>query len=368
MNVPVLLRVAIPLGALLLCEVLLRAGMWESMAEPSSRVGATVALKRSIREAEAIDIVTLGNSRAEDGLDHELLRVTALKHGQRHVRATLRGAHWVSWGELSDWIERERTETSNALIAVSVADLFWANNGAHEIAMVEPLRRGLIPSADVRQLFDRHEPATYGVWSSLLVYRADLADYVRDPLERRDSLAIAATPETPVKKQTIPDFCRIPTASIAACAAHVPEELTQIGVVKECRDTLPLLAKREDWTSTSNEAQWQVRASVSALRQRQLADMPYRRPLVVLMPVLKMWRDDVYPEGYESWVDQVLGPMVASGRISLIDATTFFDRRGDAECSAFIDLYHQNHQAAEELTQALLPRIQELLYVREPAP
>ncbi|MBK8284046.1 MAG: hypothetical protein IPK97_03790 [Ahniella sp.] len=338
------------------------------MAEPSSRIGATVAVKRTIQHGGSIDIVTLGNSRAEDGLDHELLRSTALKRGFRHLPATLRGAHWVTWVELSDWIEREHGATSNALIAVSVADLFWATNGAHEIGMIEPLRKGLIPDQDARQLFDRHEPETYGVWSSLLAYRADFADYVHDPMERHDVLAETRISPASIDGKTLSDICRIPTTSIADCAGHTPEELSQIGIVKECRDTLPLLAQREDWTESGAGVHEGERSRLLALRQRQLSGLPYRRPLVVLMPVLKMWRHDVFPNGYEKWVEQVLGPLVASGRISLIDATTFFDTRDAAECTAFVDLYHQNQLAAEELTKALLPRIDELLYQQDSSP
>lgn len=363
MNLPVLLRIAVPIGAVLLGEALLRAGCWESMAEPSSRIGATVALKREIRShSRPIDIVTLGNSRAEHGLDHELLRQTARRHGLEHEPATIRGAHWLTWIELSKWLHDERNDINNALIAISVADLFWPNNGTYEIGAVEPFRKGLIPSPEARSLFRVDDPASFGVWSSLLSYRADLQDYVRDPAERHLVIARGVIGRPTMPEDPSDNLCGMPIATVKECAAHRPEILKEIGIVRECHDTLAALDNRQDWSSiTAN----QLPADRSLLlhdRQRQLGQMPYRKPLIVLMPVLQMWRNDVYPEGYERWVNMMLRPLVESGRISLIDATNFFDARHAKDCEVFVDLYHQNQDSAEELTRALMPQIEALLY------
>lgn len=363
MSRPILLRVLIPLGVIVLAEVLLRMGVWESMAEPSSRIGATVALKqRVLADAEPVQIVTLGNSRVEYGLDHALLAETAARHGKRHVLASLRGANWLTWTSLASWLKQRRPELDNALIAVSVADLFWENNGSYEIRMVEPFRTGLWPPPEARALFDRQDSNTYAVYSALFAYRADLADYVRDPAARHRVLRLQSEPKVPPGQSIERNLCAIPSSSLASCAAHAVTDLRHVDIVTECQQSLAAAQSREDWR-VLNPAIAREREAVRALRQQQLGEMPFRRPLVVLMPVLRLWRNEVYPNGYEPWVQQVLAPLVAAGRIDLIDATTFFDLNAGGECAAFVDLYHQNPSSAHALTVALLPQIETSLYL-----
>jgi hypothetical protein len=364
MTRPILFRVLLPLLVLVLLEALLRAGMWELMATPSSRIGATVALKqRILADSEPIHVVTLGNSRGEYGLDHALLRAMAAKYGKRHVPATLRGAHWMSWLAFSEWLRQERPEVENALFALSVVDLFWVNNGPYEIQMIEPLRGGLVPRAEALALFDWQSGDTYSIFSSLWAYRPDLSDYVRRPQERTSTLRQPA--KDPFQPVTLSarNLCALPIQNIDHCAAHpAATDLTDRSIVAECQRTLPNMAQREDWRHPIEPRLQQVRDDIRALRQQQLTRLPYRRPLLVLMPVLKLWRQDAFPQGYEAWVQEVLQPLVASGRIDLIDATTFFDTESGGECRAFLDLYHQNSAAAETLTRALLPRIESALY------
>lgn len=363
MTRPLLFRILIPLAMVLLAEGLLRLGIWENMAQPSSRIGATVALKRRLLAVpEPVHIVTLGNSRAEFGLDHELLAAAAQRHGKRHAPAYLRGANWLSWVTLSNWLKSNRPEVENALIAISAVDLIWANNGPYEIRMVEPFRSGLWPPPEARALFNREDSDTYAVFSSLWAYRADLSDYVRDPMTRHQ---VVGAPSARIGATVIlaeRNLCQLPTVTMEQCAAHAPKDMLEIGIVRECKDSLPAKAQRPDWRMALPPAQAAERASVRALRQQQLRDLPFRRPVVVLMPVLKMWRDAGYPSGYDTWVQETLAPLVASGRIELIDATGFFDTPENAECQAFADLYHQNRNSATQLTKALLPRIEAALY------
>ncbi|WP_146152000.1 hypothetical protein [Ahniella affigens] len=364
MNRPILIRVLLPLAVLVLVEALLRLGYWESMASPNSRIGATVRLKtRLAQEREPFQLVTLGNSRAELGLDEDVLQAMANRHGQRHVRATLRGANWLTWVTLAEWLKAHYPDVDNAIIAVSVGDLLWTNNGSFEVRMVEPIRQGLWPSREARLIFDPNDSDSYAIWSSLLAYRADLADYVRDPTGRQQQLARAAqrSPSN-VRASSSNNICDLPIQSLASCAAGQPGTIVGLNIVSECKQANQTLATREDWRPPLAPPIRKERQAVATLRRLQLQGMPYRRPVVVLMPVLKLWRQDAFPPGHEAWVKQMFEPLVASGRITLIDATDFFDAAPGGECTAFYDLYHQTPDASRALTEYLVPQIEAALY------
>lgn len=369
MNRPILLRLLVPLAALLLAEIFFRAGYWESMAEPTSRIGATVTLKKALaQETEPFQLVTLGNSRAEYGLDFGLIQEMADRHGQRHARATLRGANWLTWVTLADWLKQNYPTVDNAIIAVSVADLFWTHNGSFEVRMVEPLRVGIWPRREARLIFDRNDSDSYAIWSSLLAYRADLADYVLDPATRQFVLAREPMQMPPALPVAVPNLCHMPIDSIESCAAFTPKNLLDVKAVEECQRTVPALKERQDWRPPAGAQHAAEREAVLQLRQQQIGNMPFSRPVVVLMPVLKVWREEVFPEGHEAWVRRVFEPLLASGRISLIDATGYFDSNAGGECSAFSDFYHQTPEAAHAMTAALLPQIETALYGKRVLP
>jgi hypothetical protein len=84
--------------------------------------------------------------------------------------------------------------------------------------------------------------------------------------------------------------------------------------------------------------------------------------MVVLMPVPKLWREQIAPKGVEEYVRAVLRPLADDGTIALHDFTHFFDETENGECAAFWDLYHQNTLGQDRLTNALLPLIQSDLY------
>lgn len=337
------------------------------MAEPTSRIGATVKLKKALsQEAKPFQIVTLGNSRAEYGLNFDLIQTMANRHGQQHARATLRGANWLTWVTLADWLRQNYPATENAIIAVSIGDLLWAHNGSFEIRMVEPFRTGLWPTREARLIFDRNDSDSYAIWSSLLAYRGDLADYALDPVTRHMVVARETMPvPTAAVPATVPNLCHLPIDHIASCAAFAPKTLMDVEIVGECQRTLPALSDRQDWLPPTDYQHAAERESVMRLRQQQIQGMPFKKPVVVLMPVLKVWRQEVFPQGHEAWVRGVFEPLVAQGRISLIDATAYFDDAAGGECGAFIDLYHQTPDAARAMTTELLPVIEAALYSKK---
>ncbi|MEO6295656.1 MAG: hypothetical protein ABIO74_01020, partial [Dokdonella sp.] len=85
-------------------------------------------------------------------------------------------------------------------------------------------------------------------------------------------------------------------------------------------------------------------------------------PLVVLMPVTRLWTHDVLAIGLHEWALAILQPLEHEGTIHLVDATDFFAADSDAGCRAFFDFYHQNAIGRERFTRWLLPQLKQTLY------
>ena len=99
------------------------------------------------------------------------------------------------------------------------------------------------------------------------------------------------------------------------------------------------------------------------LVQAQLRAMRWAKPpLIVLMPMPRLWQRDLLGSGLHTWALSILQPLADAGRIRLIDATGFFDADGAGECRMFFDFYHQNAAGRERLTHWLLPQVVHFLY------
>ncbi|HEU4663243.1 MAG TPA: hypothetical protein VFS55_04365, partial [Dokdonella sp.] len=187
-----LLVLSAPLALVLAVEALFLAGVWEPLAEPRSHAGTSVRLKRALRDPGVgrIDYVTLGSSRPEYGIDHELLAAQAARRGRAHADLTMPGTHWTSVGVLVRWLEREHPEVRGGVIALSVQDLAFTYNGYYELGILQPFRRvddlGWIAA---RIPFAMHDVASYGVVSALFAWRDDVRAFVADPALRRERIA-----------------------------------------------------------------------------------------------------------------------------------------------------------------------------------
>jgi hypothetical protein len=89
-------------------------------------------------------------------------------------------------------------------------------------------------------------------------------------------------------------------------------------------------------------------------------------PVVVLMPMPRVWIDHALPPSLPARALAILQPLVDERRIRLIDATGFFDHDADAGCASFFDFYHQNAQGRERFTRWLLPQLESALYRSDP--
>jgi hypothetical protein len=367
-----LARLAVAAGVLLTLELAFRAGIWEFVARPESHAGTSITLKRAVaRLGRPVDFVSLGNSTAQYGFDHAQFAAAAAESGYTHVNLTMGGSHWLTLGVLVDWLEREHPELKGGVLATSVAAFQEAGAGAYELGIVYPFKRLGDQGRLSRHVpFSRADLASYGAYSALFQWRADVLDLVAHPLERRHALRSERLPasrwlfDVPALAHTV---CAVPMDTVEACSSHQAANPQDALVVTLCRQFGAVRAARPGAggpaagatpAPTEPELAW-----LKAQRVQQVKAIGWeRRPLVVLMPLHHLLLDQISPVGAHARALSLLQPLVDEGRIELLDYTSLFDVPGGSDCRAFSDLLHLSAFGRAELMRRLLPEVRRRLY------
>lgn len=368
-----------PLALVLLVEVLFHAGIWEPLARPASHAGTSVRVKRALTDPALprLDFVTLGSSRPEYGLDHALLAADARGHGAVHANLSLPGSHWMTIGVVTHWLADHHPEIRGGLIALSIQDFVYPGNGTYELGIVYPFRRlADIPLMREHVALARGDVASYGLYSALFAWREDIQDFVRDPGARRASLDWYAKNRTTNdllfgNSPSQGDMCAFGIDSLAACdrveAAATPQA---DGLRRQCAELRKSASHRghvAEWLQQPAPPEFLMRTRDVVRRQLRAIAWP-QPPVVVLMPVPRVWSAQVLARGQHEWALSILQPLVDEGRIRLIDGTDYFNEDIDAGCSSFFDFYHQNAAGRERFTRWLLPELQSALHTAGAAP
>lgn len=362
-------RVLIVCALLGAAELLFRAGAWEPLVKPESNAGQAVRLKRAVEAfgADKINFVTLGDSRAVYGIEHRQVAATANAAGYNHSNLALAGMHWLSTMAAADWIIEQNPHIKGILIATNITNFSYIGNGAYELGIAAPFVRGWdIERFNQSVPFDRNDVGTYGVYSALFQYRDDIQNLFKEPIRRFKERAVyagqGAAPLT-FSVKVAANSCTVPLSSVQACAEYEPKSEDERTIVAQCKAQRPSAKGQLDWRDWATTGAPPHLANVVSVRQRELRRLAGgRKVMVVLMPVPKLWREQIAPKGVEEYVRAVLRPLADDGTIALHDFTHFFDETENGECAAFWDLYHQNTLGQDRLTNALLPLIQSDLY------
>ena len=366
----ILLRAAGIAFIVFLLEAAFRMGAWEPFAKPDSNAGMAIRIKQAVGAIgpEKIDFVTVGDSRAVYGIDHERVAALAKSNGLNHINASIPGMHWMSTELMMRWLKAHALNLKGAIIATNITNFNYTGNGYYELGIATPL--STLSDASWMALhvpFEEKNLATYGSYSALFQYRDDIADLVKHPLQRlgqlRQHRQVYTGGVALYQTQKInSNICSIAKLSIKPCAAE-PASATNLTVVAQCKSLVVQADSQLDYREFDNAAKWPHLAELKKIRQSQLRSLGLSKPpLVVLMPVPRVWRDELLPKGSEDFALSILRPLAAQGVIELLDYTRFFDAPEGAECNAFWDLYHQNADGQQKLTDALLPVIQHKLY------
>ncbi|MEP6483551.1 MAG: hypothetical protein ABJB01_03810 [Rudaea sp.] len=364
------LKFVLPILAVVVIDLLFQFGIWEAFASPNSHAGMSITKKRALRDATYahIDYVTLGSSRPVYGMDHEALSAAAAQSGRVQANLTVAGMHWMSLGVFTHWLHDVHPEIRGGIIAFAVQDFLAPGNGSYEIGIAYPFRR----TSDIGEMkqhvpFDWHDPSTYGLYSGLFEYHEDVQDFVAAPRARHALLSyfrsLTPTQVLAGNASETKDICSAKIQSLSDCESlasrtHDAVLDTQCRLIRDTAvgryDLRPFLAD-QPLTPQLQQTRDLIRTQLSSMTWAE-------PPIVVLMPMPALWLRDALPEGAHDWALSILKPLIAEGRIRVVDYTDLFNADGVTDCSAFFDLYHNNVSGRDRLMQNLLPYLQEHLY------
>jgi hypothetical protein len=360
-----------PLLLLAVFELLLRAGVWEPLATPLSHAGTSVRLKRNLLDPSLsrIDIVTLGSSRPEYGIDHERVSAAAREHGLVHANLSMPGTHWMTIGVLTDWLREHHPEIRGGVIALSVQSLAWPSNGYYELGIVQPFRQ-----ASETGWISEHIPLessrieSYGSQFALFAWRDDIRDFLTHPFSRlnrfrkisreADTSRLFSNPEMPG------DMCTWGLESLEACDRLNAAKDASQNLKRQCQQVMDTVKGRPDFAALATQSPLpEFMQHTRSLVQQQLRAISWAEPpVILLMPTPPIWSDNSHGAGLHRWALQILEPLQDEGTIRLVDATDFFDADAQGGCADFGDFYHQNAKGRAAFSDWLLPKFESLLY------
>jgi hypothetical protein len=360
-----------PLILVALVEWLLRLGVWEPMATPLSHAGTSVRLKRNLLDPSVsrIDIVTLGSSRPEYGIDHERVSAAASKHGLVHANLSMPGTHWMTIGVLADWLHQHHPEIRGGVIALSAQSLAWPSNGYYELGIVQPFRQSSEAAWITRHIpLESTKVESFGSRFALFAWREDIRDFLEHPFSRLNRFRKSSNEADPTRLFSNPempgDMCAWGLDSLDACdklnaATDGPSNLRV-----QCQQVKDTVTGRPDFSSLSMQNPLPEFMQVTReLIQQQLRAIAWPEPpVVLLMPTPPIWRNDAHGAGLQQWALQILRPLEEEGTIQLIDATSFFDADDKGGCADFGDFFHQNAKGRAAFSDWLIPQIEKQLY------
>jgi hypothetical protein len=359
-------------------EAAFRFGLWNRFVLPNSHAGTTIrALSAwSTQGDPSVDTVTLGSSRPEYALDHVALAALAQRHGQRHLSFAMPGAHMLTIDTVSSWLKQNRPDVKNRVVALSVLDFTWAANGEYELGIVAPMGAIIDRERLQQRLPLKADSNTWGAVSALWRYRQDMRDAVFAPKQRLNAIKTPGSFNRAMNTQVSQNLCQVDTVTVASCAAATPFGNVLGTVLNHGASGAKQLCK--DWQTQFGKAPG---ADLFAkpympevlLAQKLVGESLSRKTwpgktVVVLLPTHHLWTQPPMATGQHALALEVLQHLVASGDITLIDATTVLNLPSAtsanlrSDCASFGDLFHQNDVGREKLMAWLMPRLEQALY------
>ena len=364
------LRLILPVLILLLLEFAFRAGAWEPLTPKNSNAGKAARVTRGLRNwPDNIDFVTIGDSRAKHGLDHQFIADTATSYGKTHAKLAIPGSHMLIDMLLVKWLESEHPNLQGGIIATSVPALLYPENGNHELAIAQPLSKVFRREDILLDRFDLDQAPTWGAVSSLYQYREDIQDFAKDPYARIHDLkreGYSDASQLFASSPAVPNVCRMDWTDLASCASYSGSNAHDKHVASLCVRWLPRAGRSSNMDKFIREPLLPGQQTTFDARQAQFRSIQWPKPpLVILMPVSHLWYKELAPKGADEWAHRILDPLVEEGKIRLLDYSHMFDTETGSRCDAFSDPYHQSALGMQEMTADLLPKLEAWLYSDE---
>jgi len=349
----------------LLAELALRTPLSDFLQSGASHTGRSLQLRNSLRSRDQIEIVTLGNSVAEYGINHQELGRRFADRGLRYASLAMPGSHLLTLRALTRYARTHWTELKVAVVVISLSEFETVGNGNYEMAIAMPwLQSGDWTWTNEHVRPQLGEPSTLGGYSALAGYRQQLQFLARNPSRFWKGFAwwrwLSVEERSWTTGSMAWGLCGIDTSTVANCLDPTrPLDLAQTSaeVAATVRPTCAQLlmdTPRSDWRGHDLEAESAVFKRMRILRQAQVRELPSSKPpLVVLLPLNPLWERERLAIGVRDWVDQIYAPLAANGEIRLLDLSRSLEAPGMRTCAYFGDMYHLNVRGQALITEAI---------------
>jgi hypothetical protein len=348
--------------AVLVLEGAVRLGFYEPLVNPQSHSGTSINLKRALKAfgKENLDVITLVDSRAVQGLNNQLIFVASGKYGLNHIRMSMPGRHFLTFKTLAACGTEELPALRGIVLALSPANFGWVGSGAYESAIVLPLRNKTSTREMLHHVpFDRSDMRTYASIYSIAGYREDIKGLLSEPGLRLDALKKRAE-SSPVNLLTFngeqtTDICAVATDDPAACL----DELERVRAdtppkAWSALNTLCKAAVREPKEPAAGQAEEALAGEWTTFLENLSRKV---RVMVVLLPDHSLFKEHLFAPSAMYVANKVLGELDRKGVIDLVDLNGLIKQQDDRECSFFMDARHLNNKGKQLFTQAVLPEL-----------
>ena len=311
---------------------------------------------------------SLLDSRTQHGLDHVAINAAAAHHGKFHANMSVSGGHWLTVATLVEWLAKNEPQLSGGIITTEIPNFLGVGNGSYELTVIEPFRNLTDFDRAAKHVpWQRDELGTYGVYSALFSYRDDIQQLISHPLDRKRQLQanagiaplIRLTGNTPDQ----PDMCRYGFADRRTCDAVAADPNPLLPAKLLCDGNIRGAGVPSVLPSDHIPAEFAAQAdSVRQILRNVRWPKP---PLLVLMPIPRMMQEHIFPQNLHAMTLMMLAPLVAEGRIELLDMTSALDDSNGPpgnDCRMYHDFYHESPAGRAQLTALLLPKLEAYLY------
>ncbi len=362
-------RFWLPVLILVGLEIALGSGLYEPFLKEGSHSGKTAEIKRALRNFgyRNVNYVTLGDSRADVGLDHSYILGISQQYGQRHINMAMPGSHFTTFRLESDLLHKDFSNMKGVLLAISGSSMIRTFNGYYELAITAPFRQ----CGDYHQIgkfipFDVKNVESYGLFSFFLQYREDIKDFVVSPRPRiKDILQRKQQPWSNTLahgKWQNKDVCEVQLDTPETCLESVKH------AIESNRDmSADSLDQYERIRTVCNMKKMgpPSKAGVEYARNswiKLLQGLHFKKqPIVLLLPDSSFIKKFHFPDGTDEWALSMLEPMAERKEIILLDYRKMFSTKD--ECRYFSDPLHMNATGTEMLMKKLVPTLR--VYYRE---
>ncbi len=356
-------HVLILMLTLLAIEGAFRMGLYEPLVNPMSHSGRTITMLRALADfgLEKVNVITLGDSRAAQGLNNRQINEASHTFGLEHVRMTMPGSHLLTFRTLTNWGFEKLPGLQGIVLLVSPASFNTLGAGAYELAKVLPIRNYTTPWEMLRHVpFERADVRTYSSFSSLAGYREDIKNLLADPWARGRAIVTSNTAEP----QRFLNFSSNNSNDLCAIATDEPK--TCLNELSNRRDEIPT----KSWNALNTLCRAAGRKSKHGVPGEQaelllqewtlfLDELSQKvRVMLVIMPDHSIYQEKLYAPNAIWLGTRLVNNMRQRGKVEVLDLHRLIQDQKNPECSYYMDAKHLNKSGNAVLTQALLPALE----------